>query len=182
MEVIVFIGIRDPEKRKNLVICLTISLIIILAAFSWYRNAYSYIPGETLFRLSFTEYYSDRVVTIKVEYGMLSIDTRTIPSLTGTTEYYELTEEQTKELSDYIVMNKRFFLSLDGSSNTGQTKQSSKESQYIEVPYKYEIRVRFRELDRTVTAYEYNTTPRITAIRNHILGMTKGIWEENSSQ
>jgi len=177
VEVIVFIGIRDPEKRKNLVICLTISLIIILAAFSWYRNAYSYIPGETIFSLTLTEYYQDRIETIKVEYNSLSIDTRTMPALSGNTEYFEFTEEQTKELSDYIVMNKRFFLSLDRSSNTGQTRQSSKESQYIEVPYQYEIRVRFRELDRTVTAFEYSTAPRITAIRNHILEMTEKIRE-----
>jgi hypothetical protein len=165
----------DPDKKRNLIIIAAIFLMVLLAVCIWYNSAYSYRPGETIFHLSLTQYYSNRIETIKVEYDMLSIDSRTVPSLSGTTEYHELTKEQVRTFSDYIVRKKRFFLSLDSLMTAKEPNEITRTNQYIDRPYKYEIRVRFNELDRTVTDYDYSKTERMMDLRHFILEMADDI-------
>ena len=123
---VMFLRYMEPDKKRNLTITISIILLVILAVFVWYGDTYTYKPGETYFWLSLTEYYSDREVSYQVDGDILSIDTRTVPTLSGSTEYYELTDEEIKAFSDYIVRKKRFFLNLDNLMTADEPNEITK--------------------------------------------------------
>jgi|GEM_PF-3468244 len=168
---------RNMEKREKnaLIVTAVLVLSLVVGFFIWYNLRYTYRPDQTEFRLRLCDYYSDRQEVIVIDDGVLTVTTKYLTS-NPVVKSYELAEADIKTFSDYLVRKKRFFFSLDDKMTADPPDNTVYTTgKYTDRPYQYDIWIRFTDLEKKFTDYDYSKTLRLMDMRNFIRSMTDTI-------